>query len=321
MNVLIAEDDPVSRRLLEALLTKWGDEIVVATDGTKAWRLLQRDNAPRLVILDWSMPGMDGLQLCREIRKRTGTRYVYILLLTTKDQEQDIVEGFEAGADEYLIKPFDARELKARLRAVRRILELQEQLTSTIETLRVEATQDPLTGLWNRGAILEIVQRELARTQRQGIPVGVALADVDHFKSINDTYGHLAGDAILREVTRRMLSSMRPYDEIGRYGGEEFLIVAPGCDLTGARHQAERLRERITRDALDIFEGAIAITASLGVAASTSAKEADSLIRAAEAALNRAQNAGGNRVETATAEEIDSLPSSTEPDHSRTRTH
>jgi diguanylate cyclase (GGDEF)-like protein len=308
MRILIAEDDPVSRRLLEAFLVKWEYEVVAAGDGDEASRLLQREDAPRLAILDWMMPGKDGIQVCREVRGREGQPYVYILLLSARGKKQDVIEGLETGADDYLTKPFDPFELRARLRTGRRILELQEQLISALAALRVEATHDPLTGLWNRTVILEIVQRELARAQRQETSLAVSMADLDHFKRINDTYGHLAGDAVLREVTRRLRASIRPYDEIGRYGGEEFLVVAPGCDARGALRQAERLRARIGREAMDVFEGTIPVTISLGVAVTRQAKEADSLLRAADAALYRAKNRGRNHVELAPAEEISAGP-------------
>ncbi len=312
MKVLIADDDRVSRHLLETLLLKCGYEVVVAGDGVEAWQKLQEENAPRLAILDWVMPGMDGLEVCREARKRPAQPYAYLLLLTAKSQKGDIIEGLEAGADDYLIKPFDAQELKARLRVGRRILDLQEELISAREALRFEAVHDPLTGLLNRGAILDTLQRELARAEREGISVGVALADLDHFKRVNDTHGHLVGDAVLRETVRRMRALVRPYDAIGRYGGEEFLIIVPGCNVAGARSQAERLRAGLSREPFEMPTGTLHLTLSLGVVASTpfSVEDADSLIRAADAALYCAKAAGRNRVEVAAPSELtkDSLP-------------
>lgn len=297
MKILIAEDDPVSRKLLESFVVKWGYEVIVAADGAEAQRELERDDAPRLAVLDWMMPGANGVEICRQVRRRAAEPYTYILLVTAKDQKQSILEGLEAGADDYLTKPFDPYELKARLRAGKRVLELQEQLIAAREQLRMEAAHDCLTGLWNRVAILEILQRELARSRREAAPVAVIMVDLDYFKQINDTHGHLAGDAVLREVSRRMGSSMRPYDAIGRYGGEEFLIVAPGCDATAAVKLAERFRACISQKPIDIFDGAFPATVSLGVTASSDAKEADDLVRAADEALYRAKNAGRNRVE------------------------
>ncbi len=299
MRILVAEDDPLSRHLLEAFLVKWGYEVIVAADGVEARRVLQHDNAPNLALLDWMMPGTDGVEICREVRKRAAEPYTYILLVTAKGQKQDILEGLEAGADDYLAKPFDPQELRARLRVGRRILELQEQLIQAREELRAQATHDPLTGLWNRTAILETLQRELDRAERQRTPVAVFMADLDHFKQINDTYGHLAGDAVLREVSRRMRTTIRSYDAIGRYGGEEFLIVTPGCDVTTALKLAERVRSCVSREPIDVAGGTFSATLSLGVAASSEAGDADQLVRDADAALYRAKNAGRNRVELA----------------------
>ncbi len=305
MRSLIAEDDPVSRRVLEAFLIKWGYEVVAACDGAEAWRLLQQKDAPQLAILDWMMPAMDGVELCREIRKRAERPYVYIVLVTAKGRRQDILEGLDSGADDYLTKPFDAQELKARVRAGRRILDLQDELVRAREALREQATHDHLTCLWNRAGILDIMERELNRAQREGTPLGLIMADLDHFKRINDTYGHLPGDAVLLEAARRMHSSVRPYDAIGRYGGEEFLIVLPGCDAPDVVNQAERLRVCISAEPIETPEGRIAITLSLGVAAVPKGIEADldSLLRTVDAALYRAKNRGRNRVELVTTAE------------------
>lgn len=301
MKVLIAEDDRVSQRLLEALLRKWGYDVVVAADGEEAWRLLEKEDPPRLAILDWMMPGRAGDQICRDLRARNKEPYIYVIMLTAKGKRKDLIEGLEAGADDYLTKPFDPHELRSRLRAGCRIVELQEQLIATREALRKEATHDGLTGLWNRAAIFEILQRELARTGRQGTRVAVILMDLDHFKSINDTYGHLVGDAVLREATRRMRASLRAYDALARFGGEEFMLVSPGCDVAGALRQAERLRSLVAEKAIETFEGAVAVTASFGVAVGDGTMEADALVRAADTALYQAKHLGRSRVQLATA--------------------
>ncbi len=301
MRVLIAEDDPVSRHLLEAFLVKWGYEVVAVTDGTAAERELRSDDAPRLAILDWMMPGINGIDICREVRRRAAEPYIYILVVTAKGQKEDVLRGLEAGADDYLTKPYDPPELRARLRTGGRIVELHAQLIAAREQLRVEATHDPLTGLWNRSAVLEHLQRELARSEREKSSVAVILADVDKFKNINDTSGHLGGDAVLREVAVRLRASLRPYDGIGRYGGEEFLVVAPGCDAAGALKLAERLRASIGDTPVGTFEGVFAVTLSLGVGTNRETCRADELVRAADAALYRAKEAGRNRVEVAPA--------------------
>lgn len=304
MKVLIAEDEVVSRRKLAALLNRWGFEVVAVSDGTEAWQALQQEDPPRLAILDWMMPGMDGLQICREVKKLADRPYIYLLLLTGKDQKDDIVEGLEAGADEYLCKPFDPIELKARVRAACRVLDLHARINAAIEKLRVEATHDSLTGVWNRSAILGILKIQLARSARERSPLCVVMADIDLFKRVNDTYGHLVGDAVLVEVNKRMRGTIRPYDAVGRYGGEEFLIVAPGCDLTGGQHLAERLWVAVSCEPIETSEGPIGVSVSLGVASSDGAKDADSLIHAADAALYRAKRGGRNRVELASADKL-----------------
>ncbi|MGH9718733.1 MAG: GGDEF domain-containing response regulator [Bryobacteraceae bacterium] len=304
MKILIAEDDAISRRLLETVLVKWGYEVVVVKDGQQAWEALQTEDAPRLAILDWMMPGIDGTEVCKKVRERTTAPntapYVYILLLTARSQREDLVQGMEAGADDYITKPFDANELKVRLRAGRRIIDLQAQLLDAQEALRDQASRDPLTAIWNRTAIFDILRREVARSDRESSPLAVAMADLDHFKSLNDTYGHMAGDAVLREATRRMTSGVRSYDAVGRYGGEEFLIVLPGCDTRSAACRAERLRSAIATEPFDTSEGRITVTCSLGIASTADSGDldTDALIRSADAALYRAKHNGRNRVET-----------------------
>jgi diguanylate cyclase (GGDEF)-like protein len=306
VRVLIAEDDSISRRMLEAFLVKWGFEVMVAKEGEEAWGILQGNDAPRLAVLDWMMPGRDGIDICRSVRQRKGRAYIYILLLTARGHKEDIVEGLEAGADDYVTKPFDPYELRARLRAGQRIVELQEQLLHAREALRDQASRDPLTGLWNHGTILAILKKEAARASRTQSAFAVVMADVDRFKSINDTYGHQAGDAVLREASRRLRGAMRTYDSLGRYGGDEFLAVVPGCDPEGVVRFAESFRARIDRKSVETPEGMIPITLSLGVVALKSLCDlkAETLVRVADAALYRAKIGGRNRVALATAEEV-----------------
>jgi diguanylate cyclase (GGDEF)-like protein len=297
VKVLIAEDEPVLRHALEAMLTGWGYEVVVTRDGAEACRFLH-DGSCAMAVLDWMMPGMNGLEVCREVRRSGIQPYVYLLLLTARDRRQDIVAGLEAGADDYLVKPFDAHELKARLLAGRRIIDLQTELIAARESLRYRALHDALTGLWNHGAICELLARELARSQREGRPVGVALADIDHFKRVNDAHGHLAGDAILRAVSRRLVEALRPYDAVGRYGGEEFLIVLPGCDVDLAGPLGERLRCAVASKPMEVDGTFLTVSISLGMTASVPgmAADASTLIRTADAALYRGKEGGRNCV-------------------------
>ncbi len=268
-----------------------------------AWNVLQQANAPQMAILDWMMPGMDGVELCRRIRQQEQGPYRYLLLLTSKYEKQDVVAGLDAGADDYLTKPFDVDELRARVRSGKRILELQHDLLKTQQALQYEAAHDPLTGLWNRGAIMDFLRRETQRHQRTGSALGVLMVDVDHFKQVNDTHGHLVGDAVLREVTKRLLGSVRTYDFIGRYGGEEFLIIIPSCDPPDVRVGAERLRHAVADRPIETSVGPITSTISIGAASAPLADEATSeleaLLKASDDALYRAKNSGRNRVEIA----------------------
>jgi len=227
--ILIAEDDVMFRRILQSWLESWGYQVTVVEDGAKAWSVLQQEHPPELLILDRLMPEVDGTELCRRIRARQNAPYQYILLITAKDQKQDVVSGLDAGADDYLIKPFDKDELRAHLRVGMRILSLQQDLITTREELRFQAMHDVLTGLWNRRAVLNLLGGELERGTRAQTSTGILILDLDYFKKINDTHGHLAGDVVLREVANRLTQSVRPYDHVGRYGGEEFLIVLPDC--------------------------------------------------------------------------------------------
>ncbi len=298
MKILIAEDSVVSTHLLCATLRKWGYDVIVATNGNQAWAELQKEDAPQLAILDWQMPGLTGPDVCRRVRKATEKQYAYLLLLTSRHLKEDMVEGMESGADDYVTKPFNPLELKARLRAGRRILDLQAELLKTREALREQATKDFLTGMWNRPSILEILGRELARSLREGIPAGIVVMDLDLFKSVNDTHGHLAGDQVLAWSARRLQASIRIYDAIGRYGGEEFLVVLPGCGEKSAVCQAERMRQKLEREPVRFGGNDIHVTASFGVTTTTPAVELrpEDVIRAADEALYAAKRSGRNRV-------------------------
>ncbi len=300
MRILIADDSIVSRHLLDATLRKWGYEVVVACDGSEAWNALQGEDAPRIAILDWVMPGLTGPEVCKRVRensRESERAYTYLLLLSSKSQREDLIEGLESGADDYLTKPFDQHELKVRLRAGIRIIDLQRELVAAQEKLQEQATKDFLTHLWNRSSILEILQRELSRGARENRGVGVVLADLDRFKVVNDTHGHFAGDAVLREFSRRMLTCMRPYDAIGRYGGEEFLIILPGCDEKCTASQAERMRGALAADPMLINDARHLVTGSFGATSWRPGipTQAENLIRIADSALYMAKNQGRNR--------------------------
>jgi two-component system cell cycle response regulator len=212
------------------------------------------------------MPGMEGAEVCRQVRAGIRDRYVYMMLLSVRADLEDVVIGMESGADDYIVKPFRVDELRARLHAGQRVLALQQELVAAREALREQATRDGLTGLWNRTAIFDILQNELARSCRSGEPLIVLMADLDGFKPVNDRFGHMAGDAVLRQVAARMRASVRRYDAVGRYGGEEFLMVLPGCDLPAGLVLAERIRDAIDAECFRPETSEIRLTCSLGAA-------------------------------------------------------
>lgn len=299
--VLIADDDPVSRLVLKNFLTKCGYEICTAADGNEALRMLESEDAPRLAILDWMMPGAEGVQICQKIREQKDRPYVYVLLLTARNGKQDLLRGLELGADDYLTKPFDSQELHARLRVGERTLNLQDDLLSAQEQLLFRATHDPLTGIPNRRMVVEALGAELNRQRRNKGTFGVVMVDIDHFKAVNDTRGHPCGDEVLQTVAGRISKCLREYDTVGRYGGEEFLIVTPGCDSSRAMNLAERIRTVISSDPIVVSSGEVPLTASFGVAVGD-AREGDTvemLLTRADEALYLAKNRGRNRVEMA----------------------
>jgi two-component system cell cycle response regulator len=299
--ILIADDDPVSLLVLQNLLLKWDYDITVVTNGEDAFRILSEIDAPRLAVLDWMMPGMEGVEICRRIRERTDRPYIYTLLLTGRSEKEELLHALELGADDYLTKPVDAQELRARLHVGHRILKLQDNLLASQEELLFRATHDMLTSVYNRAAILDIIHRELSRAKRENKPVAVILADLDHFKTINDTYGHLPGDSVLKEVARRMLASLRGYDSVGRYGGEEFLIVAPGANGAVSVTLADRIRSAIESRPFQTDAGDVQVTASFGIAVSEPLQslEANTLLGLADKALYCAKEHGRNRSELA----------------------
>lgn len=296
--ILIADDDKLSLRLLQTTLEKAGYEVLAVADGQAAVSALSRPDAPRIALLDWMMPGMDGPEVVRALRSQHDRPYIHIILLTSRHSKEDIIAGLEAGADDYLTKPFYPPELRARLRTGERILMLEEKLVEAREDMRFKATHDSLTTLWNRAVILDILQREISRSKRDNSKgVTIVLGDIDHFKQVNDTYGHATGDAVLREVANRLHAAVRSYDAVGRYGGEEFLVVLVGCSSHLAMSRAEHLRRRIDSQPFDTAAGILNVSMSLGVAGTDdwNGLSAEQLIHQADVALYRAKELGRNR--------------------------
>jgi diguanylate cyclase (GGDEF)-like protein len=301
MRILIADDESMSRLLLQKTLERAGYDVASVENGRQALDLLCAKDGPRLALLDWVMPELDGPGVCQEVRKNKEHSYVYMVLLTSKEAKEDIVEGLESGADDYLTKPFDPEELKARLRTGLRILDLEDRLVKAREEMRFQATHDGLTTLWNRGVIMDLLGRELTRSHREQTSTAILLGDLDHFKKINDTQGHLVGDDVLRETAKRLLSSVRSYDFVGRYGGEEFLLILNNCNPAYGFARAEEIRKAIGQRPVQTSSGPISITLSLGLLLSHEwgRQSAEGLLREADAALYAAKAAGRNCVKIA----------------------
>ncbi len=267
----------------------------------QAWDILKEKDSPHLVLLDWMMPGIDGLELCRRLRQSNYDSYHFIILLTGRDSKEDIIGGLNAGADDYITKPFMTEELEVRLRIGKRILDLQQSLKEALEVQIYQAQHDLLTGIFNHAKIFNILEKELDRARRQNGNLALIMGDLDYFKKVNDTYGHMAGDAVLVEVAARMQTNIRPYDSIGRYGGEEFLFILPGCGTEEAIIIANRILKGISKDPVMFNNTPIMVTISLGVAVNQAGEKttATQLVQLADTALYQAKQNGRNRAEQA----------------------
>jgi len=301
MRILIADDELMSRRLLEKTMQRAGYEVTAVENGRLAADALCKPEGPRLALLDWIMPELDGPGVCREVRKRKDQSYVYMILLTSKERKEDVVAGLGSGADDYLTKPFDPEELKARLRTGTRILDLEDRLIEAREDMRFQATHDALTSLWNRGVIMELLARELTRSRREAKCTAILLGDLDHFKNINDTYGHLAGDEVLKETARRLVSSVRSYDFVGRFGGEEFLVTLNNCDPAFGLARAEKIGKIIADQPVETSAGSIAVSMSFGLLLSQEwgYLSVGDLLHEVDTALYAAKAAGRNCIKVA----------------------
>jgi len=300
MKVLIAEDDIISLKLLERNIKKWDYEAVSKRNGEEAWKAIRQDDL-QLVILDWMMPEMNGIELCKKIRQEKKSKYIYIILLTSRDRQQDMIEGLSAGADDYMIKPVNLLELRARLQKGKRIIELEDSLLESHKRLTELASRDSLTNLWNRATILKFLEEELEQSSRANYPSSVIMVDIDYFKKINDTYGHCIGDIVLTKVASRLKKSVRIYDRVGRYGGDEMLIILPNCGSNEVGPIAERLCLSISKRKMKTSAGFLAVTITLGCASTESFSEpsVDGLIQASDKALYKGKNQGRNRVAVA----------------------
>ncbi len=300
MRVLIADDEPLSRMRLERLLSGWGYEVTTVADGGEAWLALSGEGAPTLAILDWEMPVLDGVSVCRRVREMKGVPYIYLILHSSRSDLDDLVRAMDAGADDYLRKPCQPYELEVRLRAGKRIIQLQDELIAARDSLREQAIRDSLTGAASRRAILENLDQELARNGRStsGNGFGALIVDLDHFKRVNDSLGHLAGDEVLCEVVARIGRQIRPYDTLGRLGGEEFLVLLADCDRDQMTAAAERIRQLVAESPFRTSNGSLTVTLSLGGAWVEAGREvsARQILNVADRALYKAKAAGRNRL-------------------------
>ncbi len=299
--ILLVEDNPVSRRVLEKSLAKAGYHVTSVENGREALGAFQSRFFP-IVLSDWLMPGMDGLELCKAVRKMSLPGYIFFVLLTAKDSKDDIIQGLNAGADDYLTKPVLQAELMARIRTGVRILELEKSLKTAAEEIKALSVTDPLTGCYNRRYLNEHLPQEIKRARRYRRAFSLILCDIDHFKKINDTYGHAAGDAALKVIVRRLIASIRKgIDWISRMGGEEFVLVLPETEFRFALKTAERLRQKIASKPVNLADAHFFVTLSFGVTgfnAGTLEKDLspDKMISKADHYLYEAKKAGRNRV-------------------------
>jgi len=290
MKILIAEDQPTAALFLSRTLEKLGHEVVVAHDGEEAWKILRQGDSP-LLISDWMMPNLSGTDLCRRIRAVGGERYIYIILVTSRDRREDRLNGLRAGADDFLTKPPDADELAVRLGIAERILAVHDQLARQNARLAELAAIDELTGTKNRRRFREDLYLLFGQAIRLRLPLSLIMLDIDHFKQFNDTFGHLAGDEVLRRVGSILSTAVRSHDVVARYGGEEFVVLLPATEAENAREVAERLRIAISSATWPQRQ----VTASFGIATTNpDTSTVTILLNQADQALYHSKEAGRN---------------------------
>ncbi len=296
--IAIVDDDRAIRRLVRLFLGRAGYASFECETGAEARERLPRESWD-LAILDRRLPDMDGVDLCQEIKAMPAFRTRYIIMLTGEDEQEDKVEGLELGADDYITKPFQSPELLARVRAGKRIVDLQKELMEKNKRLELLSITDGLTKLHNHRYFQDELARSFDNSQRYARPLSLAMIDLDFFKKINDTHGHAAGDDVLKVVAGLFRDSVRSTDLVARYGGEEFAVMMPETELDDAILFAEKIRELIESTPIETQAGVLRATVSIGVAsiphsAIPSSKE---LIVAADRALYRAKRNGRNQVQ------------------------
>jgi diguanylate cyclase (GGDEF)-like protein len=294
-NILIIEDDKDSRELLKIYLTKWGYNVFSSFTGNNVTETIQKENI-QFALIDWVLNESSGIEICKLIRKEFTDRYIYIIIITGKKTKDDVIEALSEGADDYLMKPFNFEELKVRLKSGERVIRHHNLLKNSYEVLYKESRLDPLTRIFNRKTILEKLYNEFERAVRAGDELSVIMCDIDLFKKINDTYGHLTGDAVLKEIGKILNMSLRKYDSAGRYGGEEFLLILPHTNISTAESVAVRIKETLNQSPLKIDNFSVKVTMSFGISCSCGIKEMSKLIENADRALYSAKNSGRNNI-------------------------
>ena len=300
MKVLIAEDDPASNALVKNLLFRWGFDVVTTFDGTEALKALREKDAPQIVIMDWMMPGIDGLEVCRRLREdeKGGDLYTYVIMLTAKGEKQDVVSGIDAGADDYIVKPFDKEELRARIRTGQRIIELQTALRAANRKLLLLSRLDPLTGALSRSAILDDLDLAIYRSRREKLPLSISLIDVDGLKKINERSGRHAGDRVLQEIVRRTTACMRRTDCFGRYESDSFLVVLPAVNRATGMDICQRVRDAIAGREVGTDGHELSVTVSQCLTVWDGNATVQEFIAAAEQTLTATRSGGPNRIES-----------------------
>jgi diguanylate cyclase (GGDEF)-like protein len=306
VHALIADDDRGTTAILAKTLQRWNVDVSIAPDGVAAWeRLCSDDRRPSVALIDWMMPGLDGPELCRRIRQHPALEKMYVILLTGRDSRADMVMGLDAGADDYIVKPFDTEELRARVHVGIRVAALQERLAEQVEELQAAqaelarlAATDPLTGLSCRRKWFEMATTELHRSRRYAQPFSVLMCDLDYFKRINDTHGHSAGDDVLKQFARVLRTECRDTDLVGRLGGEEFAILLPQCRIDAAIDVGGRINESCRRIVVDAPAGPVSFTCSIGVTEVTPRDASlEDVLERADAAMYQAKRNGRDGVE------------------------
>jgi len=295
--VLVVDDSPVYRKLVEQILSSESYTLLFARDGAEAMRLFE-ERSPSIVITDWILPDFSGFELCQRIRSDSSRPYTYVIVMTSNTEKGNVVKGLEAGADDYLTKPFDHGEMLARMGVGRRIIDLNRELAAKSQKMEEAARTDPLTGLPNRRAMEEWAARQLRGAARHGFPLWVVVSDIDSFKTINDTFGHDAGDAVLKTFADMLKKNTRAADMCGRLGGDEFVLVVTHVESEQIEETVNRFREQFAALSFPLQGQTVHVTASFGIAGigSNEVQEYGALLRKADQMLYEAKGAGRNLV-------------------------